>query len=148
MSITDILVTLVAGDLRPEDGRVLRRAGFTIFWRFGFVMFVVFSMGWLGIIGLVGFARADDVDRKITASVTPINVQLTQLTRSVSDQGIAAREQTLQSLRTAIVDAQVKKCRSGKAETAAIYRELVMTAQERYYVLAQQSYPVPPCADL
>lgn len=148
MSLTDMLVTLVAGDLKPEDGRVLRRAGFTIFWRFGFVMFVLFSMGWLGIIGLVGFARADEVDRKIAASVAPMNITLVQLTRSVADYGAAAKEQTLQQLRAAIVDAQVKKCRAPKAETAAIYRQMVMDAQERYYTIAQQSYAAPLCADL
>lgn len=148
MSLTELLTTLVAGDLRPEDGRVLRRAGFTIFWRFGFVIFVLFSMGWLTVIGLVGFARADDVDRKIAASVMPINIALTQLTRSVTSYGAAAREQTLQQLRAAIVDAQVKKCRAPKAETAAIYRQMVMDAQERYYSIAQQSYAAPRCEDL
>lgn len=148
MSLTELLTTLVAGDLRPEDGRVLRRAGFTIFWRFGFVIFVLFSMGWLAVIGLVGFARVDDVDRKIAASVMPINIALAQLTRSVTGYGAAAKEQTLQQLRAAIVDAQVKKCRAPKAETAAIYRQMVMDAQERYYAIAQQSYAAPRCEDL
>lgn len=148
MNVTELLTTLIAGDLKPEDGRVLKRAGFTIFWRFGFVMFFLFSMGWLGIIGLVGFARADDVDRKIAGAVTPLNITLVQLSKSVTDYGAAAKEQTLQQLRAAIVDAQVKKCRAPKAETAAIYRQMVMDAQERYYSITQQSYAAPLCADL
>lgn len=148
MTLTELLTTLVAGDLSPENSRMLKRAGFTVFWRFGFIIFVLFSMGWLSIIGLVGFARADEVDRKIAVSVAPMNLALAQLTRSVTDYGAAAREQTLQQLRAAIVDAQVKKCRAPKAETAAIYRQMVMDAQERYYSIAQQSYAAPLCADL
>lgn len=148
MNLTELLTTLVAGDLRPADGKALKRAGFTIFWRFGFVVFVMFSMGWLTIFGLIGFARADDVDRKIAAWGTPMNITLVQLSKTVTDYGMAAKEQTLQQLRAAIVDAQVKKCRAPKAETAAIYRQMVMDAQERYYSIAQQSYAAPPCADL
>lgn len=148
MSLTDIVVALVAGDLRPEDGRILRRAGFTIFWRMGFVTFVLFSMGWLGIIGLVGFDRSDAVDRKIAGAVTPLATTLSSVQIDVRNQGAAAKEQTLQVLRTAIVDAQVKKCRSSKTETAAIYRQMVMEAQDRYYQVAQQSYSAPACADL
>ena len=148
MSTLDGLIRLVTGDLTKEESRIMAQAGIRIIWRLWIVTFSFFAMGWFGFMGLSGFAKADEVDRKINAAAIPITVTLASITRKVDEQAAAAREQTLQLLRVAIVDAQVKKCHAGKSETAAIYRQMVLDAQEKYYQIAQQTYAAPACADL
>lgn len=144
----DLLVDLIGADITPEQGRLLNHIGVMLFWRIAFIIFVVFAIGGLSFLGLAGFVRADELDRRISAQVQPLATTLAVLSKSVNEQGNAAREQALQLLRAAIVDAQVKKCRAPKSETAAIYRQMVMDSQDRYRQLANQDYPAPSCADL
>ena len=121
-------------------------AGSRLLWRVGVILFIFYAMGWLGL--GAGFVRADEMQQKILLASAPINVAIANLTDAVHKQGAEAREQTLRALRAAIVDDQVKRCRSPKSETAAIYRQLLLDAQSRYYSLTNQVYPAPSCADL
>lgn len=136
MSMED-LTKLIAGDLTKEEAKVFRTAGLKLLWRIGMVIFVMYALGLLAPLGLSGFARADQM-----------NASVANLTIQVKDLGDAAREQTIQLLRTAIVDAQVKKCKAPKEETKAIYREQLIEAQARYYKLTATYYPEPACTDL
>ncbi len=136
MNLWDVMTA----DLSKEEFRVIRSVG----WRVIVAVFICFAMGWFTPVGINGFARADDMQRKAET----LTSALLTLTQTVNRVGAAQQQQTLALLRTAIVDAQVKKCQSHKPETTAIYRQVVMDAQERYYAIAQQSFSAPSCADL
>lgn len=144
----DILIDLIGADLTREEGRVIRVAGARVVWRLALIIFICYAMGWLTVIGFLGFARADEVNHKIEATALPLTVSIAHLTQLVDNLTAAQKAQTLQVLRAAVIDAQVKKCKAGKSETAAIYRQLVEEAQLRYYAVAQESFMAPPCADL
>lgn len=144
----DILIDLVGSDLTSEEGRVIRVAGARMVWRVALIVFISYAMGWLAIIGFYGFARVEEVNKKIDSTAAPLTASLDKLTLAVNEIRIAQKAGSLQLLRSAIVDAQVKKCKAGKSETAAIYRQMVVEAQERYYAVADQPYPAPSCADL
>ncbi len=138
----------IAGDLTTEEGRVVRKAGLVVIWRVIFIVFLCFSMGWLSFIGLSGFARASEIDDKISKAVNPLAASVAQLASAVQSQSDAAREQTLALLRVAITDGLVKKCHAPKEETKAIYRHQVDEAQARYYKLTGSYYPEHSCSDL
>lgn len=148
MSFFTDMSDLITGGLTKEEARVVRRAGFLVLWRLGFVMFVCFAMGWFGVIGLAGFARADEVDRKIAVAIQPLSVSIAQQNAAVKQLADAANEQTLALLRVAITDGLVKKCHAPKDETKLIYRRQVDEAQVRYYKLTGAYYPEHSCADL
>lgn len=144
MSFWDQLSALLTGDLSPEEKRVVRQTGGKILWRSTLCLFIAFSMNWLNPIGLSGFARAGDIEKRIA----PLSAAVDKLAEAVKQQATAATEQTLQLLRVAIVEAQVKRCHATKEETRTIYRNQVYEAQEHYRVLMGQYYPTPPCNDL
>lgn len=64
---------LLAG-LTDEQARGAVKAG----WRLLIVTHIAWACGILGHIGLVGFARADDVDKKIAAAVEPIKQEMSE----------------------------------------------------------------------
>lgn len=144
MSFWEQLSALITGDLTKEEARVVKQTGSKIVWRFTLALFIAYSMGWLAFVGLIGFARAADIDQKIA----PITKRLDNLTEAVTKAAVAQTEQTLQLLRVAIVEAQVKRCHATKDETRTIYRNQVNEAQEHYRALLGQYYPTPQCADL
>lgn len=148
MSIFDRVIAALFADLNTEEIRVMRRTGTKILWRCWLAGFSAFALGWLAIIGLDGFVRANEVDRRITVAVLPISNQLVLVKKAVDENGAAQRVQTLQLLRQQIIDAKVKKCRSSKFETAEIYRRIVKEAQDQHWALTGQFYPEPPCSDL
>lgn len=148
MSVIEDIRWLLTGDLSQEEGPVIARVGLRVMWKGGTALFVAYSLGWLTFLGVNGLAKADDVDRKIAAAVVPMSAQLTALTLDVHSLRDSTREQAMRLLRTAIIDAQVKKCRSTKAETAEIYRAMVTDARDRYHELSQEWYVLPSCGDL
>lgn len=144
MSFLDQLSALIMGGLTKEEARVFKQTGAKILWRFLLVVFIAFAMNWLAFMGIAGFARAGDIDKKIA----PLSAAVDKLAQAVQMQANAATSQTLQLLRVAMVDARVKQCHATKDETRTIYRDQINDAQERYRGLMGQYYPIPACADL
>lgn len=148
MSFSEFLELLGAADLTKEQVVLMRKAGLQILSRVWLAVFTAWGLGFLGFLGLAGWVTATEVDRKIAMSLMPVSQQLAVLTASINTSSNAAKLQTMQTLRAAIVDAKAKYCRSPRSTTAAIYRKIADEAQGQFYVITGTYYAEPPCADL
>lgn len=139
---------LLIGGLNPEEAKVVRRVGATILFRGWLTIFSIMAMGGFAWLGWAGFVRADEVDKKIAATVQQQSAEMSRQASAIQQLASAQTEQTLALLTVAITDGLVKMCHAPKGETKAIYRHQVDEAQVRYYKLMGRYYPEHSCADL
>jgi hypothetical protein len=143
MNPSDFL-SLLTGDLTKEEAKVVRHAGLRILWRAAMAIFVAYALGIFSVLGISGFASAQQVDQKLA----PVAAQLARQSVAIDQLSKSAQEQTLAIMRAGIMDLQVKKCKAKTDESKAIYRNQQEEVQMRYHSITGDFLAVPACADL
>lgn len=122
----------------PPSTRAERRKAALAVFHIGVLAFVLWGMGWLGVIGYPGLARANDVDDKIEQAVKPINQKLdalAQVTQQIRIDQVAAR----------IRDLQMAYCATTDHDVANRLALEIETSQLEYRRLTGDRYPVQSC---
>lgn len=131
----------LTADLTPEEQRAFNRIAFKIGWRGLIIGHILYACGWLVALGIgPGFARADEVDKKIATSVQPLIEEqrsqkqlLTQLSRQIN-------EQLANGLASEIRYLVAKKCsEQGGGEKERIQKEIDLK-QVEYQALRGNRY--------
>lgn len=108
--------------------------------------FALWSTGWL--LGLSGFAYADDVEEKIEQAIEPINTKLSAIDKSVTIQS-GYLEQLVKSDFATRIDREIRaRCSATTREEKARIKSAIDTYQQGYEAVAGDKYDEPDCEDL
>lgn len=86
--------------------------------------------------GLIGFARADDVDKKLA----PVTAEVKHLQGTV-------KEIQLQQLEQNIFDSKRSECTSTDVDARRFFATRTLTLARTYYELSGTQVTIPPCPD-
>ncbi len=102
----------------------------------------------------MGFARAQEVEKKITQVVEPIQKQIEQIGKDVDKlaSSVAQTKALLirklaADLEREIVDAKSRQCKAQNVEAATYFRGQVLEKQAEYLDLTQREFRLPACAE-
>lgn len=127
-----------------------------VLFRLSVLVFVLWGIGIFAPIGIHGFAKADDVDRKIQAAIEPIYSQLDEI-KSRELAAIKVQLDENARIQKRILAAQISsqlrdlhrlKCMTTDPIVRTRMEQDLESAQQEYIVLQAQRYPLPSCKDL
>lgn len=146
MSALRDLIAMIFGEASPEErARILRMA-----YRIAVSGALLWAYGLLAPVGLVGFARADDVDQKITAAVAPIAAQVSNVQAVQVQQSEVLKQIRVDQLGQKLRELHRVCCATPRADDISHERlniEIEATQRE-YRALTGERYPLPEkCED-
>lgn len=146
MGKLDIFLDAVLGaNSTPEERARVVRIGFRVV----VAGSLLWAFGLLSPFGLVGFARANDVDDKIQAAVEPVRAQLGAITTQLAAQDEVLRNIRIDQLATKLRELKRACCLSGgDPEVRHRMEEEIERAQRNYRELTGERYPLPECREL
>lgn len=138
----------ITGDLTPDERKVLGKVLFTASWRAVLVFHVAWACGWLAVTGIGGgFAKADEIDKKIEKATKPLAAQIEAQNRLVAIIGEQVSDQVANSVATEIRYLVGKKCKeTDVTERDRLQRE-IDRKQAEYRKIRSEWYPFG-CGDV
>ncbi len=127
-----------------------------LFYRLGVLFFVLWGVGALSAFGVSGFAKAQDVDRKIQEAVGPIKEQLEDI-RSNELVALKTKLENGERMQKRILAAQISsqlrdlnrlRCSTKDTTVRSRMEQDIEQAEQEYRQLTGERYPLPACKDL
>lgn len=146
MEILKTILGAIFMDGTPEErARALRVA-----FRVVLVGYMTWGAGYLASLGLGGFARADEVDTKITAAIAPIAAQVGNVQTVQAQQSEVLKQIRVDQLGTKLRELHRVCCATPRADDISHERLNIEIeqAQREYRALTGERYPLPErCED-
>lgn len=140
------LISMIFGEASPEErARILRIA-----YRIAVLGSLLWAFGTFAPIGITGFARADDVDDKITSALEPVAKQVAGVATVQAQQGEILKQMRIDQLGAKLRELHHTCCVTPRADDISHERlniEIEATQRE-YRALTGERYPLPErCED-
>ena len=139
------LLSALLFDSTPEEKAKLSRAMF----RIAGLVFVVWSLGTFRPVGLGGFAKADDIEKKrteaIEAAVGPLRMQLTTITTQLTVQDQVLKQIRIDQLATKLRDLHNMQCATDDKDALSRIATEINNTQIQFRVLTGERYPFEAC---
>lgn len=122
-------------ELFPPDVPPVLRWRLAIFAFSVLVVFhIVWACGWLEFLGISGFAKASDLEQRVT-----------KVTQEVAGVKQGVNEIKIQLLEQSIFDAKERECTAGDVAARRFFASRVLSLSREYYALAGSTINIPPC---
>lgn len=137
------LQDVIFGDATPEERLRVAR----IMFRGAVVVLFGWAFGVLAPLGLIGFARSDVVDEKITSAMQPVTAQLGAITTQLAGQDAVLKQIRADQLSTKLRELKRTCCLAGSDHEVRARMEFEIEATQREYrALTGERYPLPECS--
>lgn len=138
----DLLNDVIFGSASPEERLRYVRAAF----RGATIVLFCWAFGILAPLGLIGFAKSDAVDDKISSAVQPVQAQLGQITTQLALQDGVLKSIRIDQLAQKLRELKRTCCLAGADEQVTARMETeIERAQLEYIALTGGRYPLPRC---
>lgn len=145
MSALRDLIAMIFGEASPEErARILRIA-----YRIAVSGSLLWAFGTFAPVGITGFARADEVDQKITAAIEPVSKQVAGVAAVQAQQGEVLKQIRIDQLGTKLRELHRVCCATPRADDISHERLNIEieAAQREYRALTGERYPLPERCD-
>jgi hypothetical protein len=134
--------------LFPEGNPEERARTLRVIFRVVVAVHLLYAWNLLSPVGFTGFAKANEIDEKIAAAVTPVQAQLKTITVQLEMQDEVLRSIRVDQLSTKLRELKRTLCLTGTADQQISERLQadIEKAQLEYYRLTGGRYPIPECA--
>lgn len=116
--------------------------------RFGVIVFVLWAIGTFSDFGMHGFAMANDVDKKISSAVAPINDQLETLKAQMENSQAMQKRILAAQISSQLRDLNRLRCSTKDQLVRSRMEQDIEAAEQEYRQLTGERYPLAACKDL
>ena len=144
MARFDVLQELIWGNASPDER--LRSA--RVMFRGAVVVLFAWAFGVLAPLGIVGFAKSDEVDEKVAEAMEPVHAQLGAITSQLAEQDETLKQIRVDQLAQKLRELKLTCCiAAANHEARDRMEQEIARAQRAYRALTGERYPLPPCED-